>query len=97
MSGKKPCKIGGANLIDNDREIVRLILEKYKSHPCILAIVQSAERIFKPFLLMRFLQLQPKMLHGRKSTGLDLIPPKSVRLASDELASPLTKAVNCVI
>ena len=34
---------------------------------------------------------------GRKSTGVDKIPPKLVHLASDKLASPSTKAINCSI
>ena len=39
--GKKPCKIDEANSIDDDREIFRLILDKYKNHPSLL--VQNAE------------------------------------------------------
>ena len=38
-SGKKPSRTANANSIDDDREIFRLILEKYKDHPSILAIV----------------------------------------------------------
>ena len=37
------------------------------------------------------------MLDGRKSTGVDQILSKLVRLASDELDSPWTKAINCSI
>ena len=49
ISGKKPCKIDEANSIDDDREIVRLILDKYKNHPSIVAIVQNAERTLQTF------------------------------------------------
>ena len=37
------------------------------------------------------------MLDGGKSTGVDQIPPKLVSLASDDLAIPLTNAINCSI
>ena len=100
ISGKKPCSIDEANSID-DREIVRLILDKYKDHPSILAIVQDTERTFETFsfneVTTKDVWLQLKMLDGRKSTGVDQIPPKLVCLASDELALPLTKAINCSI
>ena len=91
ISGKKPCKIDEANSIDDDREIVRLILDKYKNHPSIVAMVQSTERTFQTFsfneVSTKDVWVQLKMLDGRKSTGVDQIPPKLVRLASDELQS----------
>ena len=82
ISGKKPCKIEEANSIDDDREIVRLILDKYKNHPSIVAIVQNTERTFQTFsfneVSTKDVWLQLKMLDGRKSTGVDQIPPKLV-------------------
>ena len=48
-SGKKPSSIANANSIDDDREIVRLSLDKYKDHPSILAIVQDPEHTFQSF------------------------------------------------
>ena len=41
--GKKHSSIANANSIDDDREIVKLILDKYKDHPSILAIAQDPE------------------------------------------------------
>ena len=100
-SGKKHSSIANANLIDYDREIVRLILDKYKDHPSILAIVQDPEHTFQSFsfneVTARDVWLQLKMLDGGKSTGVDQIPPKLVSLASDDLAMPLTNAINCSI
>ena len=96
-SGKKPSSIANANSIDDDREIVRLILDKYKDHPSILAIVQDPEHTFQSFsfneIAARDVWLQLKMLDGSKSTGVDQIPPKLVSLASDDLAVPLTNAM----
>ena len=45
-SGKKPSRIANANSIGDDREIARLILDKYKDRPSILAIVQDPEQSF---------------------------------------------------
>ena len=82
-------------------KIVKLILDKYKNHPSILAIVQNTERSLQNFsfyeVSTKDVWRQLKMIDARKSTGVDQIPPKLVRLASDELASPLTKAMNCSI
>ena len=38
-----------------------------------------------------------KSLDSRRSTGEDQIPPKLVSLASNELSSALTMAINCSI
>ena len=40
---------------------------------------------------------QLKSLDGGKSTGEDQIPPRLVLLAADELALPLTNAINSSI
>ena len=81
ISGKKPCKIDEANSIDDDREIVRLILDKYKNHPSIVAIVQNTERTFHTFsfneVSTKDVWVQLKTLDGRKSTGVDQIPTNS--------------------
>ena len=88
-----------ANSIDDDREVVRLILDKYKNHPSIL--VQGLEHIFESFsfneVTARDVWLQLKMIDGSKSTGVDQIPPKLIFLASDDLAVPLTNGINCSI
>ena len=69
ISGKKPCKIDETNSIDDDREIVRLILDKYKNYPSILAIMQNTERTFQTFsfneVSTKDVWLQLKMLDGR--------------------------------
>ena len=100
-SGKEPSSIANANSTDDDREIVRLILHKYKDYPSILAIVQDPEHTFQSFsfneITARDVWLQLKMLDGSKSTGVCQIPRKLVSLASDDLAVLLTNAINCSI
>ena len=101
ISGKKPSSIANANSIDDDREIVRLILDKHKDHQSMLAIVQDPEHTFQSFsfneVTARDVWLQLKILDGGKLTGVNQIPPKLVSLASDDLAIPLTNAINCSI
>ena len=102
-SGKKPSNIANANSIGDDREIVRLILDKYKDYPSILAICRDTEKTFQSSsfnfneVTASEVWLQLKMLEHSKSTGFDQIPPKLVSLASDDLTVPLTKAINCSI
>ena len=96
-SGVKPCNIADTVATDDYRQIIRLILEKYKNHPSILAIIQNPENNFKLFSFheVQVCQVweQLRSLDGRKSTGEDQIPPKFVLLAADELAAPLTDAI----
>ncbi len=97
-SGKKPQNLGDKHKLKSDKEIVQLILEKYANHPSILAIVQNPANDFSPF---SFHEVQPgdirkllKDIDSKKSTGIDKIPPKLLRLASDELTILLTDAIN---
>ena len=48
-SGKKPVNLANDTGISDDRQIVRLILEKYKNHPSVLAIIQNPEQILNTF------------------------------------------------
>ena len=48
-SGKKPCGISDTVPINDDRQIVRFILEKYQNHPSVLAIIQNPETTFTSF------------------------------------------------
>ncbi len=81
---------------DDDREIIRLILEKYKNHPSILAIIQNPEQDFNLFSFREVEVYQVRehlrSLDGKKSTGEDQLPPKLILLAADELAVSLTDA-----
>ena len=100
-SGKKPVNLANDTGISGDRQIVRLILDKYKNHPSVLAIIQNPEQVLNTFSFheignQEVIELL-KSLDGRKSTGEDQIPPKLVSLASNELSAALTMAINCSI
>ena len=96
-SGQKPCNISDTVKYDDDRLLVRLILEKYKDHPSVLAIREGSDTSNS----FSFHEVQHhevwallRSLDGKKSTGEDQIPPKLVHLAADELTAPLTFAIN---
>ena len=80
-SGVKPCNITDAIETNDERQIIGLILEKYNSFSFYDVEVCQARK-------------QLKSLDGKKSTIEDQIPPKLVLLAADELALPLTNAIN---
>ena len=91
-SGTKPCNIADTAAIDDDRQIVRLILEKYKNHPNILAIIQNPDDKFHSFSFDEVqyseVKKQLRSLDGSKSTREDQIPPKLVLLAAEGLTFP---------
>ena len=48
-SGKKPISLAKDIGISDDRQIVRLILDRYKKHPSVLAIIQNPEQVLGTF------------------------------------------------
>ena len=100
-SGKKPTSLAKDTGISDDRQIVRLIIEKYKNHPSILAIIQNPEQDMEGFNFQEIENTEVahllKTLDGRKSTGEDKMLPKLVSLAANELTNTLTSAINSTI
>ena len=100
-SGKKPVNLAEYTGISDDQQIVRLILDKYKNHPSVLAIFKNPEQVLNTFSYheignQEIMELL-KSLDGKKSTGEDQIPPKLVSLASNDVSVTLTMAINCSI
>ncbi len=50
-SGKKPCSVADTTDVDIDRDIVKLILEKYNNLQSVLAILQSPDYNLEIFLV----------------------------------------------
>ena len=100
-SGKKPISLAKDIGISDDHQIVRLILDKYKNHSSVLAIIQNPEQVLGTFTFQEVDNQEAaqllKSLDGRKSTGEDKISPKLVSLAANELTNNLTTAINCSI
>ena len=100
-SSKKPVNLAKNTGISDDSQIVQLILDKYKNHPSVLAIIQNPEQVLNNFSFhevgnQEVMELL-KSLDSKKSTGEDQIPLKLVSLASNDLSVALTMAINCCI
>ena len=100
-NGKKPISLAKDTGFSDDRQIVRLILDKYKNHSSVLAIIQNPEQLLNTFTFQEAGNQEVtkllKSLDGRISTVEDKIPPKLVSLAANELTNTLTMAINCSI
>ena len=48
-SGKNPISLAKNTGISDDRQVVSLILDKYKNHPSVLVIIQSPEQVLATF------------------------------------------------
>ena len=75
--------------------IVRLILQQYRSHPSVLAIIRSLENPFNTFSLHEVstedvLRLLLE-INDKKSTGEDKIPPKLCPLSVKGAICPTNK------
>ena len=70
FSGIKPCKIADTLSTDDNRQIIGLILDKYKDHPSISAINQNSTSNFISFSFHEVevcqVRKQLKSLDGRK-------------------------------
>ena len=100
-NGRKPTSLADTIGSDDDRDIVQEIVEKYKDHPSIVAIEHYSNHFFEPFSFQEVeifdvWQLL-RAVDCRKSTGEDQIPPRLLSLAGNELALPLTNAINTSI
>ena len=99
-SSKKPISLAKDTGISYDRQ-VRLILEKYESHPGVLAIIQNPKQVMESFTFQEIDNTEVaqvlKSLDSRKSTGEEKVPPKRVPPAANELTNTLTLAINSTI
>jgi hypothetical protein len=92
--------IGKDDSIDINSECVTDVIGKHTNHPSITAIKSQYKRqhIFTFHeVTEKYIKLVLKKINPAKSTGFDDIPPKLVKLASDELSSPITELVNASI
>ena len=98
-SGVKPTCLSEISHKTNS-DIITHILTKHKNHPSVSKIKDNntSNEIFQ------FHEIEEKdiknifhEINPKKSTGVDQIPPKLVKLSSDYLIAPITKAVNSSI
>ena len=76
-------------------------IEKHKNHPSIVKIREKYPDLMQNFNFKTVgcdaVQLYLKKFDPKKATGYDGIPGRIIKLAHCELASPLTKLINCSI
>ena len=101
VSGKKPREIIGCqNNHETDQELDRII-KTFEDHLSVQSIRSSLVKI--PNNLTEFNFKHPTRediiriineLHDKTSTGIDNIPPKLVKIASEIISDPLTELIN---
>ena len=96
-SGQKPCNIADTVETDDDRQLVRLILDKYKDHPSAHAIREGSD--ISNSLSFHEIQHHEVWALLRSLDGKNLpvkmkFRQKLVHLAANELTVPLTCAIN---
>ena len=78
-----------------------MILDEHKNVSSVLAIIQKPEQVLDSFTFQEVDNQEVakllRSLDGRKSTGVDKIPPKLISLTANELTNTLTTAINCSI
>ena len=98
--GKKPKNIVSKNSISNQNSALNQIMSHYSNHPSIIKIKEkSSNHIFTnsfQFKTVRQSEVEKHLnrIDTKKATGVNKIPPKLVKLASNILSKPLTKAIN---
>ena len=87
-SGKKPTSLAKDTGTSDDRQIVRLIIEKYKNHPSILAIIQNPEQVMESFTFQEIDNTE--VAHLLKT--LDVLWVRLAALPVNDLAQPINQS-----
>ena len=98
-------KTFGTNFENTSVQSVRDIVNSYKNHPSIIKIkqvvnesnVSDSERFSSKTVNESEIKDLLKNLDIKNASGIDLIPPKLVKLSADFLTPLLTKAINTSI
>ena len=101
-SGLKPEKMEFENSLNAIRYILHSIIDRYKNHPSILKIKSgvSSKSYFDSDSSRNILvtsdevEKMLKSLNLKKAAGTDRLPIKLVKLTSEVLSKPLSKAMN---
>ena len=101
-SGLKPEKMEFENPLNTSRNILHGIIDRYKNHPSILKIksevssTSCSNRDFSRNILVTSDEVEKmlKSLNSKKTAGIDRLPIKLVKLASEVLSKPLSIAMN---
>ena len=97
---EKPTSVAKQSYSTDDIQIVDHIIRRYEDHPCVRHIKKNVKTL-KTLLLCSLLTVSEqdvkkilKDLSTEKSTGVDMMPYKLVKLAANYLAEPLSQSIN---
>ena len=79
----------------NDR-----IIKSYQNHPTVLKIKNKFGSDLNSFDFQQITSEVKKLLKEidiKKAVGVDTIPPKLIQIGADNIAEPLTHAINCYL
>ena len=99
-SGIKPVNVAMIHNISDNDTAINIIIEAYKHHPSVTKIKEIIEknttkRFFKfDSVAKPYITTLLKNIDIKKSTGVDRILPKLVKLSANVLFEPLTKTIN---
>ena len=101
--GFKPEKVEFDIGSSNKNEVLSSVLEKYRNHPSIVKILKNKNLQSSSISILSSscgskitteeINTNLKSLNSKKTPGIDKIPTKRVKLASDFLAEPLSIAI----
>ena len=96
---EKPTRAAKRTLLKDDIKIVDQIVRQYEDHPSVRHIkknVKTRQNSTCSLLTISEQEVKKilKELSTEKSAGVDMIPPKLVRLAANYLAGPLSQSIN---
>ena len=101
VSGKKPREIIGCQTNHETDQELDKIIKTFEDHPSVQSIRSSLVKIPNHFTEFNFKHATREdiiriinELHDKTSTGIDNIPPKLVKIASEVISDPLTELIN---
>ena len=97
--GEKPTSVAKQSYLTDDIKIVDHIVRHYEDHPSVRHIkknVKTPQNSTCSFLTISEQEVKKilKELSTEKSAGVDMIPPKLVKLATNFVAGPLSQSIN---
>ena len=96
--GNKPNKIGNTLGFLNDSDAIDRIIKSYQNHPSVLKIKNKFGSDLNSFDFQQIKAPEVKNLLKeidiKKAVGVDIIPPKLIKIGADIIAEPLTQTIN---
>ena len=100
--GGKPTSVAKQSYLTGDIKIVDHIIRHYEDHPSVRHVEKNlnpTKKLYLSFLTISEQEVKKilKELSTEKSTGVDKMTPKLVKLVADYLARPLSQSISNII